>query len=534
MKERKIGLIIVFPPYILKEGEGLSTLLLSLLKGFQEKGIRIILAYPSWLDNDLKSLLKAQYTMIDHSRIEFISPKRVPIVVILEYYLSKIHSILHRRKKPLLKKWFQAALLEFEQKIPRALGRLNYSSIIFLILLFISAVVLFLILSLIIISGHILVSLRKILSQKIKEKNTASIYFNTILNEISSMQIRTVHELMKHESKKLASLIHPFGDDIRWVIFTPFWPEMTRAIPKPVVIFPDIVFHETPVGYGMDQLLDFHLIRKNNIRESLKESSQIITYSEYTKMCHVQGFLEIRDKKISVVHHAPLDLSGYLNILRPFSELSLSEKRDLCLQIVTDYLKTLDNEYLSDFDISDVQFLLYSSQLRPHKNFFHLFQALNLLIRERYHPIKLVVTAGVHGNRDLQKYISDNGLSRDIIIVPRISQRVLAAFYHLAALAINPTLFEGDLPFTFSEAMSVGTPVLLSRIPVVEEVIHDPQIQDIILFDPRDVDNMAEKISWGLNNRDLLYRIEKPLYDQMKKRTWADVAEKYYQVAYEE
>ena len=107
----------------------------------------------------------------------------------------------------------------------------------------------------------------------------------------------------------------------------------------------------------------------------------------------------------------------------------------------------------------------------------------------------------------------------------------MAAFCHLATLAVNSTLFEGGFPFTFSEAMSVGTPSLLSKIPVVEEVITDPNMQSYMLFDPYNLDEIVEKICWGIDNRDTLYQIEKPLYDEMKKRTWGDVATDYYNIA---
>jgi len=47
----------------------------------------------------------------------------------------------------------------------------------------------------------------------------------------------------------------------------------------------------------------------------------------------------------------------------------------------------------------------------------------------------------------------------------------IAACYKLADLAVNPSLSEGGFPFTFTEALSVGTPVVMARIPVTEEII---------------------------------------------------------------
>ena len=66
----------------------------------------------------------------------------------------------------------------------------------------------------------------------------------------------------------------------------------------------------------------------------------------------------------------------------------------------------------------------------------------------------------------------------------------MAAFSHLAVLAVNPTLFEGGFPFTFSEAYSVVTPSIISKIPVVEDVVTDTYLQKRMLFNPYNLDDM--------------------------------------------
>jgi glycosyltransferase involved in cell wall biosynthesis len=95
-------------------------------------------------------------------------------------------------------------------------------------------------------------------------------------------------------------------------------------------------------------------------------------------------------------------------------------------------------------------------------------------------------------------------------------------------LAVSPSLFEGGFPFTFAEAMSVGTPALLARNGVVVETLEsEPDLMSAMTFDPSDVDGLAEKLAWGIANRSQLLALEMPLYERLSKRSWDVVAGEY-------
>ncbi|MFD2884495.1 glycosyltransferase [Pseudomonas lini] len=72
-----------------------------------------------------------------------------------------------------------------------------------------------------------------------------------------------------------------------------------------------------------------------------------------------------------------------------------------------------------------------------------------------------------------KKFISEHGLQNDVLCLYGLSIQELAACYKLADLAVNPSLSEGGCPFTFTEALSVGTPVVMARIAVTEEILVD-------------------------------------------------------------
>jgi hypothetical protein len=106
-----------------------------------------------------------------------------------------------------------------------------------------------------------------------------------------------------------------------------------------------------------------------------------------------------------------------------------------------------------------------------------------------------------------------------------LTTRELAACYRLADLAVNPSLSEGGCPFTLTEALSVGTPVVMARIPVTEEVVADEEMRNMMLFDPYDWRDVASRIEWALQHREVLLSAQNEFYLVLSKRTWRDVVD---------
>lgn len=148
-------------------------------------------------------------------------------------------------------------------------------------------------------------------------------------------------------------------------------------------------------------------------------------------------------------------------------------------------------------------------------------------MKEHQRPAKLILTAQFQYDKRIQTFIDDNGLHADVLSLHSVPNKVLAALYHLASLSVTPTNFEGGFPFTFSEAYSVGTPSIMSRIPVVQEVIDDPELQDLMTFNPLDVDDIANKMIFGLDNRQRLFEAQSSLYAKLSARTWQVAANDY-------
>ena len=67
----------------------------------------------------------------------------------------------------------------------------------------------------------------------------------------------------------------------------------------------------------------------------------------------------------------------------------------------------------------------------------------------------------------------------------------------------------------------------MSRIPAVLELVHDPVLQDAMLFDPYDSESIGERVRWALANRSRLLEMQRPLYDEMARRDWGVAASEY-------
>jgi glycosyltransferase involved in cell wall biosynthesis len=255
--------------------------------------------------------------------------------------------------------------------------------------------------------------------------------------------------------------------------------------------------------------------------ESLASADHLITYSEYVKDAHIVKRQKISGNKVSVIRHGVVETQAVER-----GEGSRQEALDVLHEYI-DRKKSSMPKYLEGYRFDDVQFLFYSSQVRPHKNIEGLVAVYEKILREHYRPVKLVLTGKISGNERIMDLIDHRGLERDVLSLPAVPNEVLAALYRLAALSVTPTMFEGGFPFTFTEAYSVGTPSVMSRIPVVTEIIKGEALLDMMTFDPRNRDEMLQKILWALDNRDELLEAQRPLFQAMSSRTWSKVADEY-------
>lgn len=293
---------------------------------------------------------------------------------------------------------------------------------------------------------------------------------------------------------------------------------------------PDLVVSDYASNYS-SMLADVKNMQ--NIRSTITEGKYFITYCEYLKdSLLIQEFGKKPDDIVAIPHavNNMMDeillsdhyLTGCMN-----SSLFQRHARAILGTVVsnadqTDYI----GKGFYGFSFQDVKYIFYASQLRGSKNILNLVRAYHKLLRKNHVQVKLFLTCRLYEGADVTAYIREHNLQYDVLSFWGVSQQQLASLYACAELVVNPTFYEGGFPFTFGEGMSVGTPSIMGKIPQIMDVAQGYSLEKY-MFDPYNIEDMVEKISYALSHTEEVYQAEKVLYEELDKRSWGDVGEEY-------
>ncbi|MEK7521787.1 MAG: glycosyltransferase family 1 protein [Patescibacteria group bacterium] len=168
----------------------------------------------------------------------------------------------------------------------------------------------------------------------------------------------------------------------------------------------------------------------------------------------------------------------------------------------------------------DRNYLLYVGNLYPHKNVETLVHALS-----RYHVLEhgnklIVVSRKTAFLGKFRKFIKTKNAKKFVELKTNVDDKELGSLYKNAKAFIFPTLSEGfGLPGL--EAMSASTPVVCSDIPVLREVYGNAPLY----FDPKDPQDIADKIQKVLSNKVVRINLIKAGKIQVKKFSWKKMAQ---------
>jgi glycosyltransferase involved in cell wall biosynthesis len=125
------------------------------------------------------------------------------------------------------------------------------------------------------------------------------------------------------------------------------------------------------------------------------------------------------------------------------------------------------------------RFLLYPANAWPHKNHARLFEAFELVRRERP-ELRLVLTGTQHARLTLPDGVESRG---------HVPLGELVTLYRSAAAVVYPSLYEGfGMPCL--EAMACGCPVAASNVASLPEVCGDAAVY----LDPTSVESIGDAI----------------------------------------
>ena len=531
---KKYGIYLAYPPTVDLRAEGLGRHLAEFLKGAQARGdVRFVIACPSWMQKNLIELFDA--SGVSHDCFEIIAPVSKPVLLRLhEAYLAY-------KKRP--KKLSRLAMFfSWLARVRSNVTAYVENRLVGVRSLMLVSVIGFLLLPVIMVALLIKVLVRVVaaayaLTQKMLRSVVHRIFTISRLDRVSGIIaqhkqdpfVARLYRLMEEsETSLMRSLIEARTDIGAWYSPTAFWPHFNEIQAPRLMCVPDVVLADFSVGFapvGGQRFLD----NFRQVEKAIEGGQHFVTYSEDVKWRTLVERYHVDSEAIKVVTHGANRLDDLVVVTGfPDNEVATDS---LCRNLFRAALcKAVNNGYAGNFGSEDIQFIFYASQFRPNKNVITLLKAYQHLLKRRYIGHKLVLTGNPNTLPEIARFITEHNLENDVLCLHGLSAQELAACYRLADLAVNPSLSEGGCPFTFTEALSVGTPVVMARIPVTEEVIMDHELQQQMLFNPYDWKEMADKIEWGLNNHHALLAMQKPLYNQLSQRTWRHVVDEHVEI----
>ncbi len=209
------------------------------------------------------------------------------------------------------------------------------------------------------------------------------------------------------------------------------------------------------------------------IDEAVKRTDHIIAVSESTKRDTIR-LLGAPEHKITVIYESANP------IYRPIND------REILVQTKSNYHIAGD-------------FILFVSTIEPRKNLPTLLRAYRQLLDSYKAEAKLVVV-GRHGwlSEEVFSLVDELKLSSDVLFLGRVPIEDLLHLYNAAQLLVQPSFYEGfGLPPL--EAMACGTPVVISNVSSLPEVVGDAGL----LVDPENASEIAVAI-WRILNDEAL------------------------------
>ena len=225
---------------------------------------------------------------------------------------------------------------------------------------------------------------------------------------------------------------------------------------------------------------------------AVRRANRILTVSESSKR-DILRFFQVPEERVTVIYNAIED---------HFYE-------DPAPETVS---KVRERYQLND------RFIMYAGNIKPHKNVERLLDAFFLLRQNRsYRDLKLLVTGSeISKYSTLRRAVHRYNLHQHVRFLGYQPVETLSVLYRLAEVFVFPSLYEGfGLPPL--EAMACGTPVVVSNVSSLPEVVGDAGI----LVNPYAADSIAEGIQAALDNNSLRARLSSLGIARARSFSWA-------------
>lgn len=189
-----------------------------------------------------------------------------------------------------------------------------------------------------------------------------------------------------------------------------------------------------------------------------------------------------------------------------------------CPSLLVSNYKNLDESAIKDvirkYNLPD-KFIFYPAQFWEHKNHLRLIKAIDFLKNNFRETIPLVLVGSKReAYPKIIRLIDKLNLKSDVTHIGFVSQSELVALYKASKMLVYPSLI-GHTNIPPLEAMMLGTPVVCSNIFSMPEQVGDAGL----LFDPFNIEDIADKIYKVWTNEPLRSELSKLGYERAKNFT---------------
>jgi glycosyltransferase involved in cell wall biosynthesis len=235
-----------------------------------------------------------------------------------------------------------------------------------------------------------------------------------------------------------------------------------RLVPCPYVVTIHDCIHLRFPQYLPNRLAPIYA--RTMMHVAARGARRVLTVSQASKQ-DIIHYLKLPAEQVEVIYNAPDE-----RITAPPSAEEIARARDRFLLTAP--------------------FILYTGNIKPHKNIDRLIEAFAELRRRGLGDHKLLIIGDeISKYPNLRRLVHRFQLHQHVRFLGFVPDATLAALYRLAAVFVFPSLYEGfGLPPL--EAMAAGAPVVTSNVSSLPEVVGDAAL----LIDPTDPGAIATAI----------------------------------------
>ncbi len=529
MPLKTFGIYLAYGPRIDLRAEGLGRHLAEFLRASTHfKDVRFVIAAPQWLHSPLEELFES--FDLDFTTFELISPKHTSLLGLLYGLRMAIGDRKTKFRGKIYGKGYLRRAKNFISMVTKscilavAKSRNPFTPLL-IITIGITALPLAAVVACFALVATVVVRLFAKFRPRLRiVKLTPYLNRNGLFTRIGHNAYRFMCDT---EAAAVADEANKRRDIEAWYSPAAFWPEFNQIKAPRLMCVPDVVPIHFPVGFAIQESGDRRMQDFKRMEAAIEGGDRFVTYSSEVKNKTLVNRFHIEPDRISAIPHGAnrldqlIKISGFPDNDRATDTLSVQH-------FWSALSKTVNNNNATWYASKDLGFLFYASQIRPNKNIISLLRAYNDLRRSQNFPYKLLMTGEWRESDSVVRFMNENRLHNDVLFVRRLNERELASCYRLATLAVNPSLAEGGMPFTFTEAVSVGTPVIMADIPVSREIITDAEVARRTFFDALDYKGIAKAITDALTDREGLFALQRDFYDRhLVSRSWKEVVGEY-------